>query len=108
MITRFALLPVIAGIGWEPEIRGALTVLVGSLVLFGSVWLILNTNLGNRLGTLVALAGFFGWMFIMGIVWWIYGIGLQGDRPTWEPREIIFGDPSESESNVAELGSDNI
>ena len=108
MIVRFALSPVVAGIGWEPEIRGALTILVGSLVLFGSVWLILNTNLGNRLGTLVALTGFFGWMFIMGIVWWIYGIGLQGDRPTWEPKEIIFGDPSESESHVAQLGDDNI
>tara|TARA_B100000131_G_scaffold47409_1_gene42036 strand:- start:183 stop:1394 length:1212 start_codon:yes stop_codon:yes gene_type:complete len=108
MIMNFALSPVIAGISWDPEIRGALTVLVGSLVLFGSVWLILNTNLGNRVGTLVSLAGFFGWMFIMGIVWWIYGIGLQGDRPTWEPREIVFGDPSESESHVAQLGADNI
>lgn len=108
MITNFAFSPVIAGIGWEPEIRGALTVLVGSLVLFGSVWLILNTNLGNRLGSLISLVGFFGWMFIMGIVWWIYGIGLQGDRPTWEPREIIFGDLSESESHVAQLGEDNI
>ena len=39
---------VLAGIGWEPEIRGALVVLVGSAVLMGSVWLILTTNLGNR------------------------------------------------------------
>ena len=108
MISNLIFSPVIAGISWEPEIRGALTVLVGSLVLFGSVWLILNTNLGNRLGTLISLAGFFGWMFIMGIVWWIYGIGLQGDRPTWEPREIVFGDPSESESDVAQLGADDI
>ena len=44
----------------------------------------------------------------MGIVWWIYGIGLQGDRPTWEPREIVFGDLSESESHVAQLGEDSI
>ena len=26
-----------------------------------------------------------GWMFLMGCVWWIYGIGLQGPEPTWEP-----------------------
>ena len=44
MMDKFQLLHIVAGIGWEPEIRGALTVLVGSLVLFGSVWLILNTN----------------------------------------------------------------
>ncbi|MDG1846478.1 MAG: hypothetical protein P8J01_08800 [Acidimicrobiales bacterium] len=108
MISKFAFLPVVAGIGWEPEIRGALTVLISSLVLFGSIWLILNTNLGNRLGTLIAITGFFGWMVIMGIVWWIYGIGLQGDRPTWQPTEIIFGDPSASESDIAELGANNI
>ena len=108
MIDKFQLLHIVAGIGWEPEIRGALTVLVGSLVLFGSVWLILNTNLGNRLGTLIALAGFFGWMLVMGIVWWIYGIGLTGDSPTWEPKEIIYGDLSESESDVQRLGSDQI
>tara|TARA_B100000700_G_scaffold330911_1_gene459959 strand:+ start:4716 stop:5927 length:1212 start_codon:yes stop_codon:yes gene_type:complete len=108
MIDKFQFLHIVAGIGWDPEIRGALTVLVGSLVLFGSVWLILNTNLGNRLGTLIALAGFFGWMLVMGIVWWIYGIGLTGDSPTWEPKEIIYGDLSESESDVQRLGSDQI
>ena len=35
MMDKFQLLHIVAGIGWEPEIRGALTVLVGSLVLFG-------------------------------------------------------------------------
>ena len=108
MIDKVQFLHLIAGIGWDPEIRGALTVLVGSLVLFGSVWLILNTNLGNRLGTLIALTGFFGWMLVMGIVWWIYGIGLTGDSPTWEPKEIIYGDLSESESDVQKLGSAEI
>ncbi len=92
-----AMLQVLAGIGWEPEIRGALTVLVGSAVLMGSVWLILSTNLGSRLGTLNALAGFFAWMAIMGLVWWIYGGNvLRGDDPAWEPREIVFGDLSGS------------
>ena len=108
MIDKLQFLHIVAGIGWDPEIRGALTVLVGSLVLFGSVWLILNTNLGNRLGTLIALAGFFGWMLVMGIVWWIYGIGLTGDSPTWEPKEIIYGDLSESETDVQRLGSNQI
>ncbi len=108
MIDKFQLLHIVAGIGWEPEIRGALTVLVGSLVLFGYVWLILNTNLGNRLGTLIALAGFFGWMLVMGIVWWIYGIGLTGDSPTWQPKEIVYGDLSQSESDVQKLGSNQI
>lgn len=88
-----SLIHTVAGIGWEPEIRGALVVLVGSAVLFGSVWLILSTNIGSRVGTLNALAGFFGWMIIMGVVWWIYGANvLVGDSPTWVPKEAVFGE----------------
>lgn len=98
----------VAGIGWEPEIRGALVVLVGSVVLFGSVWLILTTNLGSRLGTLNALAGFFGWMAIMGAVWWIYGIGLQGDTPEWVPKNIVYGELSQAGGDVGDLGSISI
>jgi hypothetical protein len=47
-------------------------------------------------------------MLVMGIVWWIYGIGLTGDSPTWEPKEIIYGDLSQSESDVQQLGSNQI
>ena len=82
-------LDIIAGLGWDPEIRGFLSVLTGVVVLMGSVWLLLSTNSGVRLGSLIALAGFFGWMFIMGIVWWIYGIGWAGDPPSWELVEIV-------------------
>lgn len=96
---------VLGGISWEPEIRGALVVLVGGTVLFGSVWLLLTTNIGNRLGALNALAGFFGWMFILGVIWWIYGFGLIGNAPSWEPKEVVFGDLSTAATNnVNDLG----
>ena len=88
---------ILAGIGWEPEIRGALTVVLGCTVLMGSVWLLLATNTGVRLGTLIALAGFFGWMFIMGLIWWMYGIGYVGDNPTWEGREIVVETATDAE-----------
>lgn len=102
-----SLLNVVAGIGWEPEIRGALTVLVGSAVLFGSVWLILATNIGSRVATLNALAGFFAWMVIMGVVWWIYGANvLVGDSPSWQPKEIVFGELAGAvTSDVDDLGA---
>ena len=80
----FAMLDIVAGLGWDPEIRGLLTVVLGTAVLGGSVWLLLVTNTGTRLGSLLALAGFWGWMFVMGIFWWIYGIGWVGSLPTWE------------------------
>jgi hypothetical protein len=71
-------------IGWEPELRGLLTVIIGVVMLMGSIYMILATNMGARLAFLVALAGLTGWMMLMGATWWIYGIGLRGPDPTWE------------------------
>jgi hypothetical protein len=71
-------------INWEFELRGILTVIMGVAVLMGSVYLVLMTNLGARLGFLVTLAAFAGWMALMGGIWWIYGIGLKGDAPEWK------------------------
>jgi hypothetical protein len=75
--------------GWQPEIRGLSSVAIIFVVLVGGTYLLIATNLGARLGFLVAFTGFFGWMFLMGIIWWIYGIGLQGRLPFWEGQEIV-------------------
>lgn len=82
---------VLAGIAWDPQIRGILATAVGVVVLLGSVYLLLLTNVGSRLGFLVASAAFWGWMFIMGAVWWLYGtVGMLGDLPAWEIKEIVY------------------
>ncbi|MBU6240605.1 MAG: hypothetical protein KJS66_02340 [Acidobacteria bacterium] len=83
------MLSTLLAVGWEPEIRGALTVIIGVVALMGSVYLLLGTNLGARLGFLVALAGLFGWMATMGAIWWTYGIGLKGREPSWKPAAPI-------------------
>ncbi len=72
-------------VNWEFELRGVLTVIIGVAVLMGSVYLILGSNLGARLGFLVTLTGLAGWMALMGGIWWIYGIGLKGDAAEWKP-----------------------
>ena len=72
-------------IGWEPELRGLLTVVIGFVILCGSVYMIMATNIGSRLAFLVAATALAGWMMLMGIVWMIYGIGLRGPDPTWQP-----------------------
>lgn len=72
-------------IGWEPELRGLLTVIMGVVVLMGSVYMVMATNMGSRLAFLVALTGLAGWMVLMGMTWWIYGIGLRGPDPSWAP-----------------------
>ena len=61
----------LAGLGWDPEIRGILTVATGFAVLMGSVWLIVATNSGVRLATLVSAAALMGWMVILGSAWWM-------------------------------------
>jgi len=71
--------------GWEPELRGLLTVVISVVVLMGSIYLIMLTNMGSRLAFLVVLAGLAGWMMLMGLTWWIYGIGLRGPDPSWQP-----------------------
>lgn len=82
----------LAAISWDPGFRGLLTVAAGVLILGGSVYLLLATNNGPRLGFLLALTGLAGWMFILGIVWTIYGIGYQGRVATWEVEEVNYGD----------------
>lgn len=103
-------LDVLAGIAFDPQIRGILATAVGVVVLMGSVHLLLGTNLGNRLGFLVAAAGFMGWMFLMGITWWAYGtIGMLGQAPSWNVQEVLVDDTSFSDiEQVRELDTSGL
>ncbi len=82
---------VFAGIAWTPHMRGVFSVLVGVVVLGGSIYLILATNMGARLGLLVAFAGLFGWMVTLSAFWWIQppGNGPRGQNPSWQPVEVF-------------------
>jgi hypothetical protein len=85
------LLHTLAGIAWDPQLRGFLTVAVGAVVLLGSTTLLLATNIGSRLGVLLAATAFFGWLTIMGGVWWVYGnIGMLGEIPSWKVVETVY------------------
>ena len=95
------LVEVFAGIAWDPEIRGFLTVALAGVLLVGTVWLLLVTNTGIRLGSLIALAGLFGWFTIMAFIWWLQGIGYTGSNPSWE-YEATFRDPAGSEAEGIE------
>jgi hypothetical protein len=91
----------LAAISWDPGFRGILVVTIGILVLMGSVYLLLATNSGARLGFLLALTALFGWMTIMGLTWSIYGIGKKGPDPKWVVKEVNFGDLTQSQVAVA-------
>jgi hypothetical protein len=103
----------VLAIGWYPELRGLLTVIIAVSVFCGSVYLILATNLGARLGFLVALTGLAGWMALMGFVWMIFGIGMKGQEPSWKeiPGRTVLQDSqalvqAEVLDGLAEIPSD--
>lgn len=77
---------------WSPGMRGVLTVAVAIAILIGSVYLIVSTNSGWRLGFLITFTGLMGWMFIMSMVWAMYGIGWQGRAASWHVKEVNTGD----------------
>jgi hypothetical protein len=81
----------LSALSWDPQIRGAVIVITAVLILCGSVYMLLATNTGSRLGFLIAVAGLSGWMFLMGVTWMVFGIGMKGREPHWEPKELIVG-----------------
>ncbi len=87
-----ALVPVLGALEWDPTVRGLLIVVTAMVILPGSVFLLLATNVGARLGFLLALTGFFGWMTVQGLVWWIFAQGNRGEQPAWVAQEVITGD----------------
>ena len=83
------MLSTLLSIDFSPGLRGIVVVLIMFVALIGSTYLILGTNLGARLGFLVAAAGFAGWMMSMAFIWAVYGIGLKGPESKWLPAEPI-------------------
>lgn len=79
----------VLAVSWEPGLRGIVVVLIAAVVLIGGTYLVVGTNLGARLGFLIVIASFFGWMMTMAAIWWTYGIGLKGPEPFWFPAEPI-------------------
>jgi hypothetical protein len=95
---------------WNPTILGVL-VTISALGLFcGSVYLLLATNLGARLGFLVAAATLMGFMVLLSMLWWTSGnSGIDpphGRSPSWKVVEVV-SDPQESTvSNVQNIAED--
>lgn len=92
--------PLVAALSWNPQIKGGLIIFGSILILCGSVYLLLGTNTGARVGFLLAAAGLMGWMVIMGAVWTAYGIGLTGRLPAWKVQTVVRGDASRATQTV--------
>jgi hypothetical protein len=89
----------LGALSWDPQIRGALIVLTAVAILPGSVYLLLATNVGARLGFLLAVAGLTGWITLLAITWAFYGQGLKGRDPSWKVREVVH---SQSQQDLSQ------
>lgn len=102
------MLATLFAIAWQPELRGIVVVLIALGVLVGGPYLVVGTNVGARLGVLIILAALFGWIMVMGSIWWTYGIGLKGPVPTWKPADPITIIRDASEFKTAGLVTSSI
>jgi hypothetical protein len=83
---------------WNPTILGVLVVLSAIGLFCGSVYLLLATNLGARLGFLVASAALTGFLVLLSILWMTTFTPLEspkGRDSSWKVREVVT-QPSDS------------
>ncbi len=79
---------------WYPTILGILVVVAGVVLFCGSIYLLLATNLGARLGFLVAAAALSGFMVLLSAMWLATASPLntlKGRVPSWKPVEQVEG-----------------
>ena len=83
---------------WYPTIQGILVTICAITLFCGSVYLLLATNVGARLGFLVAFTGLMGFMVVLTILWMTTASPLntlRGATPAWDVVGV-FDDLGES------------
>ncbi len=97
----------LAGIDFNTGIRGILVVALAVAILPGSVYLLLATNTGARLGLLIALAAVCGWVTILSMTWWINSPanGPRGRNASWKPVEIYVHGSDTGAARTPQLNS---
>ena len=88
---------------WNPTILGVLVVASGIILFCGSIYLLLGTNLGARLGFLVAFTGLMGFMVVLSLLWITTSSPLntlKGRLPAWDVQEVV-PDLDEAETSAA-------
>jgi len=77
---------------WYPTILGILVVVFAVLLFCGSIYLLLATNMGARLGFLVAFTCLMGFMVLLTSLWITTASPLntlKGRIPGWEAIEVV-------------------
>lgn len=94
---------------WNPTILGILTVICAVVLFCGSVYLLLGTNMGGRLGFLVSVAALSGFMLLLATLWWTSGSsGIDpphGKSPAWEVIDVVTTPADSSIDEVRDIAS---
>jgi hypothetical protein len=89
---------------WYPTIIGVLVVIAAVALFMGTIYLLLATNVGARLGFLISVAALSGFMVLLSLLWMSTASPLntlRGRVPSWKAVEVIKGgDLSKSKIDV--------
>jgi hypothetical protein len=86
---------------WDPTIVGILAPVAGVFLFCGSVYLLLSTNLGARLGFLVSAAALSGFMVLLSTLWLTTSTPLESPKGRTAAWKVIEVDKSFTDSKIA-------
>jgi hypothetical protein len=88
---------------WDPTIIGILAPVAGVFLFCGSVYLLLSTNLGARLGFLVAASALSGFMVLLGTLWLTTSTPLESPKGRTARWQVVEVDKSFADTKLASI-----
>jgi hypothetical protein len=88
---------------WDPTLIGILAPLSGVFLFCGSVYLLLSTNLGARLGFLVAASALSGFMVLLSTLWLTTSTPLESPKGRTAAWKVVEVDNSFGASKFASV-----
>jgi len=85
---------------WDPTIVGILAPVSGVFLFCGSVYLLLSTNLGARLGFLVSAAALSGFMVLLSTLWLTTSTPLESPKGRTLAWKVVEVDKAASDSKI--------
>jgi hypothetical protein len=90
---------------WDPTIIGILAPVAGVFLFCGSAYLLLSTNLGARLGFLVAASALSGFMVLLSTLWLTTNTPLESPKGRSAAWKVVEVDNKASDSKIAAVRS---
>ena len=88
---------------WDPTIVGILAPVAGVFLFCGSVYLLLSTNLGARLGFLVSAAALSGFMVLLSMLWLTTSTPLESPKGRTAEWKVVEVADSFADSKIAAI-----